>query len=103
MEKIKEYAERAAPTARKLVVASFCIAMLGLFGNGYCEHEGHFSPTIPDSVRGYTNRVYFKGETRYVNDFDRSVCVISPPLAFSGVGAGILIGVLYLWLLRRLP
>jgi hypothetical protein len=77
--------------------------MLGLFGNGYCEHEARLSATHPDPVRGYTNGVYFKGETRYVNDLDSRVCAISPPLAFSGIGVGILIAGLYLWLLRRLP
>ena len=84
-------------------MVAFCVAMLGLFGSGYCEHEALLSPAIQDAVHGYTNFVYLKGAVRYVDNFDSRVCAISPSLTFSGIGVCLLIGGVYYWLLRRLP
>ena len=84
-------------------MVAFCVAMLGLFGSGYCEHETFPSAAIPDAVHGYTNGIYLKGAVRYVGNFNSHVCAISPSLTFSGIGVCLLIGGVYYWLLRRLP
>lgn len=103
MEKSWKYRERAVRATRALTVASFFMAMLGLLGGGYCEHEARFSTKVPDPVHEYTNGIYFKGETRYVNDLDYTICTASGPLAFSAVGLGILFGGVCYLLLRHQP
>jgi len=103
LEKSRKYGERVIRAGRALAVVSFFIAMLGLLGGGYCEHEAHFSARLPDPVHGYINGVYFKGEMRYVDDLDSAICATSGPLAFSGIGLGILIGGVCFLVSGRLP
>jgi hypothetical protein len=103
LDKVKKYAERATRAAKGVAAVAFCVAMLGLYGGGYCEHEARFSPTAPDLAHGYTTGAYFKGETRYVSSLDSKICAVSPTLAFSGIGVCILIAGFYYMVLGRMP
>ena len=103
MGNLRTFAEVAARRAKWIALPAFFVAMLGLGGVGYCDHEARFAPAVPDPAHGYTNGVDFKGTTRYVTIVDARICAISLPISFSGMGIFVFIVNFYYLMFRRLP
>jgi hypothetical protein len=75
---------------RALVPVVGSILMVGLLGNGYCEHElFHASSRFPNRV--YTEPRELKGSTRFVTHTDGQICAVSTSVTIGGGAASFLV------------
>jgi hypothetical protein len=73
---------RAGRLARWIAIPAFIISMLGIGAGGYCDYKARLSPAAPDPVLGYTEKMDYKGTTRYVSHLDVEICTASFPISF---------------------
>ena len=87
---------RAVRVATWIAVLAAVVSALGLMGGAYCDATAKRSPKAPNVELNYSDPINYRGEVRYVNNFDAKICAAALPTLFVGVGLGILTtGVLY--------
>jgi hypothetical protein len=70
-------------------------SVIGLAEGGYCDDVAGVSARAPVPSLGLAYLVNYKGSPRYVSRLDAKICGASYPLAFSGIGIGILTNFVY--------
>jgi hypothetical protein len=82
-----------------------CIALvlgfLGLIGTGYVDVKLRLASQQPDLSRQRGAPLEYKGQVRFVSPMDAKIDAVAVPLAFGGVGAGVLAGLISYIIARR--
>ncbi len=84
-------------------IVAVSLGILGLVIAGYFENKLRASPDTPDILHGNTERLEYKGETRFMSAIDAKIYTIAVRTAFAGIGAGVFIGLVYYSVFHRWP
>jgi hypothetical protein len=86
---------RMGRLATWIAMPAFIISMLGIGAGGYCDYKARSSPTAPDTVLGYTEKMDWKDTTLYVSHSDAEICTAYFPINFVAMGIFLVTGFWY--------